>query len=100
MAMRSRQRGPKASRTPNVTLDLVHRVEALLEREQAPMTRYALLQRLREDRHGTTRPRLNAAVEHLARHHIVYDGGEDGIVWLGSPSLKVLEGLARAKVLR
>lgn len=89
----------RARSAPNVTLDLVNRVEAILRATQAPTTRYQLMKRLAATSHGTTRPRLNAALHHLAAHHIVHDAGEEGVVWLGRPSLRVLERLARAKVL-
>lgn len=82
----------------NVTLALVDRVEGLLASHQAPLAREAILKHLKADRHGTTRPRLNAAIAHLARHHIVHDAGKDGVVWLSRPSLKALERLARARL--
>ncbi len=82
---------------PNVTLALVDRVERILRETQSPWSRRALLRRLAEEGHATTRPRLNAALAHLERHHVVHDAGPEGIVWLGAPSLRALERLARAK---
>jgi hypothetical protein len=88
-----------SARRANVTLDLVDRVEAILHRSQRPMSRNEVLARLAAAGHATTRTRLNAAIAHLTRHQVLHDGGRDGVVWLGRPSLRVLERLARAKVI-
>ncbi|MHB8606025.1 MAG: hypothetical protein ACYDCK_12305 [Thermoplasmatota archaeon] len=83
-----------------ITVDLVDRVEAILREERAPMSRNAVLHRLAEEGHSTKRDRLNAAIAHLSKHLVVYDGGSEGVVWLGRPSFALLERLARAKVAR
>jgi len=87
------------ARKQNVTLDLVDRVETLLKRSQQPMSRSELLRRLAAQGHATKRDRLNAALAHLARHGVVHDAGPEGVVWLGRPSLRALERLARARVI-
>lgn len=83
-----------------ITLDLVDRVEQILRDEGAPMSRSEILRRLADAGHSTKRDRLNAAIAHLSKHLVVHDGAGDGVVWLGRPSLALLERLARAKVVR
>lgn len=85
-------------RAQNVTLDLVDRVETILRRAQSPLSRNEILRRLARQGHATKRDRLNAALTHLSKHLVVHDAGRDGVVWLGRPSLRALERLARARV--
>lgn len=83
-----------------ITLDLVDRVESMLKAEGGPMSRNAILRRLAAEGHSTKRDRLNAAIAHLAKHQVVHDAKREGAVWLGRPSLALLERLALAKVVR
>ncbi|MFA5860330.1 MAG: hypothetical protein WDA16_01410 [Candidatus Thermoplasmatota archaeon] len=83
-----------------ITLDLVDRVEAILRDESGPLSRNVILRRLASNGHSTKRDRLNAAISHLSKHLVVHDGGTQGVVWLGRPTLALLERLARAKVVR
>lgn len=80
-----------------MTTDLVLRVEALLQAQGGPVSRNELLRALARSRHAVTRPRLNAALAVLDRYGVIHDGGREGVVWLGRPSLAVLERLARAR---
>lgn len=91
------RRRPAETPMPNVTTDLVFRVEGLLRAAGGPLSRNELLRALARSRHSVARPRLNAALAVLDRYGVIHDGGRDGVVWLGRPSLAVLERLARAK---
>lgn len=91
----------EAARTPiTITIDLVDHVEAIVRKEGRALSRNAILRELAAQGHSTKRDRLNAAIAHLEKHLVVHDGGPDGVVWLGRPSLALLERLARAKVVR
>lgn len=81
-----------------VTLSLVDRVEAVLRGSQTAMSRNEVLARLADKGHATSRQRLNVALKHLVDHNVVHDAGRDGVVWLGRPTLQILERLARARV--
>lgn len=83
-----------------ITLDLIDRVEAILIADGGPMSRSAILRGLANAGHSTKRDRLNAAISHLAKHLVIHDGGGEGVVWLGRPTLALLERLARAKAVR
>jgi hypothetical protein len=75
--------------SPDITLSTVENVRRVLEESSVPMSRNQLLDRLAEQGHTTTRPRLNRALNFFIDLGLAFEGSK-GVQWTdsGSPSLE------------
>jgi len=64
----------------DVQLYTVEKVESILREVGIPVSRQWILDKLRAEDAGTTRQRLNRALEYLFRHEMVVEGSK-GVQW-------------------
>lgn len=77
----------------DVNLGTVRNVEAVLRDADGPVSRYYILQRLKERGASTNQPRLNLALDYLIEKRMVFEGSK-GIQWTFSDN----EELQRASL--
>lgn len=78
----------------DVNLGTVRNVEAVLRAASVPVSRYYILQRLKDRGASTNQPRLDLALDYLIEKEFVFEGSK-GIQWTHSDSVE----LQRAAVL-
>ncbi|MEK6975786.1 MAG: hypothetical protein AABY18_05540 [Candidatus Thermoplasmatota archaeon] len=78
----------------DVNLGTVRNVEAVLREASVPVSRYYILQRLKERGASTNHPRLELALAYLIEKQFVFEGSK-GLQWVHSGS----KSLARAALL-
>ena len=73
----------------DVNVGTLRNVEEVLRGASVPVSRYYILQRLKESGRGTNQPRLNVAISYLVDHELAFEG-ERGLQWVqsGSASLR------------
>lgn len=81
---------------PDVMLNTVERVQAILEEAEAPVSRNWLLDQLAEHGHTTTRQRLNRALEHFFVLELAVEGSK-GIQWTHNTSESLRQARASGR---
>lgn len=71
--------------TLDVNVGTLRNVEEVLKAASVPVSRYFILQRLKEAGRATNQPRLNVAIDYLVEHDLAMEG-ERGIQWTRNDS--------------
>ncbi len=88
--------GMQMAQALDVNLQTVRNVEAVLRTASVPVTRYYILQKLKEKGTSTNGPRLELALEYLSDHHMIFEGSR-GVQWTAADTDKLRRALALSK---
>jgi hypothetical protein len=87
---------PRSPRRPDVYLGTAKVVRDLLRSVDHPVSRNWLLERLAEEGHSTTRPRLNVVLEFFMELGVVVEGSK-GIQWTHNHSASLRRAVATGR---
>lgn len=80
----------------DVNLGTVRNVEAVLREASIPVSRYYILQRLKERGCSTNQPRLELALKYLIEKEFVFEGSK-GLQWTAADTEKLRRAVALSK---
>ncbi|MES2154501.1 MAG: hypothetical protein V4510_05130 [bacterium] len=80
----------------DVNVGTLHNVEEVLRAASVPVSRYFILERLKEAGRATNQPRLNVAIAYLCSHELAIEG-ERGIQWTQSGSAALRRAAAAGR---
>ncbi len=80
----------------DVNVGTLRNVEEVLRGASVPVSRYFILEKLRNEGCSTNQPRLNVALAYLFDHELAIEG-EKGIQWVHSGSASLRKAIASGR---